>query len=282
MHEITTRGGLAEAAHEFSGDTLTATVSRREIEEVLGFEGDPELILDVAYSDNEARRVAIAWDRADLSTLLEQGEYVDLTVSRDSLDRAFAEGDFEAHGMREKMLIFTVAAAAAAATASAAQANVADSAGVGGTTSSAIQYSSIENARGVAATNVGGGAVTPEETAPISYSVENAPLAYAIEDVRADQPAPGDAAPLAYAIEDVRADQPATGDAAPTAYAIEDVRGDQPFAMDNPVSDSSGGFEVTAPSPGETAGIAGVIALAITGAAFMVRGRRRIGGPGPA
>jgi hypothetical protein len=40
--------------------------------------------------------------------------------------------------------------------------------------------------------------------------------------------------------------------------------------------DSSGGFTVDAPSPAQTAGLAGAVALAITGAAFAARSRRRL------
>jgi hypothetical protein len=110
--------------------------------------------------------------------------------------------------------------------------------------------------------------------------------AYAIEDIRAGQPAPGGAE--GYAIEDIRAGQPAAG--ASEGYAIEDVRagGTVTPAPDahsieavrgaEPAPQASGGDEgitISAPSPAEAAGIAGAVALAITGAAFAVRGRRQ-------
>ena len=97
---------------------------------------------------------------------------------------------------------------------------------------------------------------------------EGAPDAYAgIENVRATPEAPD-----AYAgIENVRA----TPENAPAdAYAsIENVRAGREAPDAAP---GGGGFAVSAPDPAATAGLAAAAGLAILGAAFAVRNRRRM------
>jgi hypothetical protein len=161
--------------------------------------------------------------------------------------------------------------------------------------------------------NVRAGQPAPE-AAPDAYAgIENvragAPSQGAsadIENVRAGQPAP-EAAPDAYAgienvragassqgasadIENVRAGQPAP-EAAPDAYAgIENVRTGAPASPDPYAGIESaravqtapeaggGGVGISAPSPGEAAGLAGAAAaLTIAGAAFALRRRRQPG-----
>jgi hypothetical protein len=95
--------------------------------------------------------VAVTWERKDLESLLRQTEGAAVTLSFDRavLEQALDE-DVEAHGLRERALVLTVAAATAASTAGAVQAAV---------------------------DPAGGGAGGQTQ-------------AYAIEDVRAGQPAP--------------------------------------------------------------------------------------------
>jgi len=71
-----------------------------------------------------------------------------------------------------------------------------------------------------------------------------------------------------------------TGDAGPSVVAPDDraVRGVTPTPEPAPTA-SDGGITIEAPSPATVAGIAGAIALAITGAAFVARSRRAPGQP---
>ena len=99
---------------------VTAEISRGEIEEALGSDQPLDLILDVLWPVHEGAgsasgTVTVAWDRADLESLLADSESESLTFSfdRDELGRVLDEPEFEGHGLRETALVLTVAAAAA-------------------------------------------------------------------------------------------------------------------------------------------------------------------------
>jgi hypothetical protein len=124
MQEIPARAALVSAPDVGKG--LTTFVSRQEVEKAIkGEDGPLELILDVTRYSNgdpaETRSVAVAWERTDLEQLLRQaeGERVTLTFDGEALREAI-ESDVEAHGMREKVLVLTVAATAAGISAGAA------------------------------------------------------------------------------------------------------------------------------------------------------------------
>ena len=178
MEEVSAQAKLVDRTPDVQAHGLAATVSRHEIEDVLqAEEGQPELLLDVTRSwrDNgqqrvESRTVAVEWERADLERLLKQasGDTVTLAIDREVLERALAE-DVEAHSLRGRALVLTVAVATGAF-------------GAGS---------------GAGAIPASGGTASGEA---------GTPQAYLIEDVRAGEPAPG--TPEAYAIEDVRAGQP--------------------------------------------------------------------------
>jgi hypothetical protein len=118
MQEIPARAALVSAPDVDDG--LTTVVSCAEVERAIqGEDGPFELILDVTRYANgdpaETRSVAVAWQRTDLEQLLRQaeGDRVTLTFDGEALREAI-ESDVEAHGMREKVLVLTVAATAAA------------------------------------------------------------------------------------------------------------------------------------------------------------------------
>ena len=71
MDEVSTKAKLVDAAESAPG--LTVTLPRSEVDEALqAGEGESELLLDVVRATNghkEQRRVAVAWDRADLERL---------------------------------------------------------------------------------------------------------------------------------------------------------------------------------------------------------------------
>lgn len=75
-------------------------------------EAQPELQLQI-HGGDEPRSITMEWSRTELEDLLARatGETVVLTFDREELAHAFA--DVEAHGMREKALVFAVAATGA-------------------------------------------------------------------------------------------------------------------------------------------------------------------------
>jgi hypothetical protein len=281
MDEISTKAKLVDSAA--AGPGLTVTLPRSEVDEALQAEdGEPELLLDVVRATNghrEQRRVAVAWDRADLETLARQvtGERITLAIDADSLEQAF-DADVEAHGIREMAVALSIAAVTAGGAAGGALGAVDE---FGGTASRGASdpYAQIESVRADrSATDPAAGIenVRAERQAP-----EAAPDPYAaieqvrsasptdpqagIENVRAERQAP-EAAPDSYAgIENVRSGAPAAGD----PYAgIENVRAE-------PTADTGGGgISISAPSPAEAAGLAGAAVLSIAGAAFAMRRRR--------
>jgi hypothetical protein len=92
---------------------VVAYVPREEIMTVLQDpEAQPELQLQINGGD-EPRRISMEWSRNELEDLLARatGDTVVLTFDRDELAHAFA--DVEAHGLREKALVFAVAATGA-------------------------------------------------------------------------------------------------------------------------------------------------------------------------
>jgi hypothetical protein len=110
-------------------DAVTATVPRVEIEEALRSDAPLELILEVLRADEvttepERREVGIAWERSDLESLLGEtsGDSIAFSFDRAELERVLDDEDFEGHGLRERAMILTVAAAAASAVASSASA----------------------------------------------------------------------------------------------------------------------------------------------------------------
>jgi hypothetical protein len=281
MDEVSTRAKLVDSAKADPG--LTVTLPRSEVDEALQAGADEsELLLDVVRATNghrEQRRVAVAWDHADLETLAREatGERVTLAIDADSLEQAF-DADVEAHGIRETALALSIVAVTAGASVGGAQGAVDP---LGGTASRATSdsYAQIESVRaGSSATdsavgieNVRAGRQAPE-AAPDSYagiekvrSTSPADPDSAVENVRAGRHAPEGAPDPSAAIENVRVGGPAVPDA---SAGIENVRAERG-------APESGGEGITLPAPSpEAAGLAGVAALTIAGAAFALRRRR--------
>ena len=104
--------GSARLAERIPADRAVATtVSRDDILEALGDEGPAELLLDVRHDSGETDRIGISWSRDELARLLDASaeEQVRLTFDAGELAAAFA--DVEAHGLRERAALITVAAA---------------------------------------------------------------------------------------------------------------------------------------------------------------------------
>jgi hypothetical protein len=86
---------------------VTTIVSREAIADALR-ESSPELYLDLEQGD-ERSTIGIGWSHDELEQLLDRasGDDILFTFDRDQLMLAF--DDVEAHGLREKALVFTVA-----------------------------------------------------------------------------------------------------------------------------------------------------------------------------
>jgi hypothetical protein len=275
MQETSARAMLLTAP-DAGGQAITTTVSRAEIAAALAETAEaggrpPDLLLDVTRSLEEGegavehKRVAVAWEAADLERLLGEtaGEAVTLAFDRNALEHALEGPDIEAHGLRERAAVLAVAVVTAAgASAGVASASldvpVVDGASAGAPTSSA--YTAFEAARAAQPATAG-------DRGAIESSRAEAMLAAhgSVEAARAD----------AARAEGVAA---ATGG----EYAAFEASRAVAAASDTVRVAADDGPAVTAPGP-ETIGIGAALVLAITGAAFALRGRRTPGsGPTPA
>ena len=106
--------GKAQLTEEIAPQqAVVAYVPREEIMTVLQDpDAQPELELQFTGGD-EPSRISMEWSRNELEDLLARatGDTVVLTFDRDELASAFAE--VEAHGLRERALVFAVAATGA-------------------------------------------------------------------------------------------------------------------------------------------------------------------------
>ena len=107
--------GTALLADEIpAARAVTAVVSRGEIAAALQDpDSPPELYLDIDRQGEERSTISITWSHDELEQLLGRasGDDILLTFDRDELQSVF--DDVEAHGLRQKALIFTVAVAGA-------------------------------------------------------------------------------------------------------------------------------------------------------------------------
>jgi hypothetical protein len=247
---------------------VTAIISREEIVGALRDpEGSPELYLDLDRSGEdggeERSTIGIAWSHDALAKLLERvsGDDIVLTFDRDELQSAF--GEVEAHGLRQRALVFAVAAAGAIGSgATIANAAPTMGPGPGGVASvAAVQALAAESIA------VGGGAVSNVHTPGLQTGDEGATTA--ARSVRASA---------------------STGPALDAGLASNThtpglqlgPEGSMPATASVRVSgDSSSGEFLGIPSRDVTDGlIAGGMLLAIAGATFA--GGRRTGTARPA
>jgi hypothetical protein len=258
-------------------DSVTATIPRADFEAALALEEPAELFLSVKQpTTGDTGDVSVAWDRADLERLL--GETTGPTITL-AFDRGELEGilaDVEAHGLRQKALILTVAGAAAFSGASSAAAAVHDEAGLSarGITPSyvAVHDEATLAARGIEATPL---VSSHDEATLAARGIE--PTGAATHDeptlaARVIEPtvaATHDEATLAARGIEPGA-LPATHDEATLT-----ARGITPAT---PADTGDGGFTIDTPTIDATsAAIAGGVAglgLLITAAGFAVRRQR--------
>jgi hypothetical protein len=269
--------GAARLAQRIPEQRAVATiVPREEIAAVLeDREGSPELLLRIISDgpdrSGESSEIAMTWSRDELARILEEatGPNVVLTFDREELSHAI--DDVEAHGLRERALVFAVAATGVLGT-GASIANAMPATDVGGAVvtatapvvstapsvtdvSSAGGYSTAAAATGAADTMVSDAASAAGYTAPAAVP---------------------EAAAAALGVTDVSS---AGGYTAPAAGTGGSTAG--PRATDVSSGGGYGTVEATSSSPGSisisrsdavTDGlIAGGVLLAIAGATFASR-----------
>jgi hypothetical protein len=257
------------------GDGITTSIPRSEIEEVLAANEMPiELVLDVAQlSDGETtdtRTVAVSWDRSELERLLKeaQGDEVVIAFDRETLSRAI-EDDVEAHGFREVALALAIAGTGAAGVAATASAEPGPMLGTAPQVSQSVSPDDRALARTPAPT------LSPDDRAVPRGAPIEAPTAGVSPDDRAvPRMTPAPETPIVS--PDDRAvprmtPAPETPIVSPDDRAVP--RG-TPVSAPTPGTVSDPGISWS-PSPADTAVLAGLMALAITGAYFIVGGRRR-------
>src|SRR5829696_2625226 len=170
MEALTAKAALVDpAALETEGTAITTQIPRTQIEEAARADGPAELFLDVArvrdgdratHEIEAQQRVTVSWDRDDLERLLASttSDHVTLAFKTDELARMFDEPDVDAHGMRERMAVLTIAATTAAGlsagVASAMNANpISESGGGGGTTAAFVTDTTSSGAPTAAASS---------------------------------------------------------------------------------------------------------------------------------
>lgn len=266
--------------------TVMATIARDEVEEAARMDAPAELMLEVQGEDAEARAVSVAWERADLERLLAEtsGDEIAFLFRRDELEEAIADPDVEAHGLRERMLVLTVAAATAAAAGSSIASAAPDSGvgpGQGTAAASAVHDEAGLATRGIEAT------AGHDEASLASRGIEAQQVAASHDEAalasRGITPAgTHDEAGLASRGIEVQP-IPATHDEAslvsrgiveaPAAVHDEASLASRGIEMQPTPSDDTG-FEfptVDATSAAVATGIGGGIALLITAAGFAAR-----------
>jgi hypothetical protein len=285
MEQISARAALVPASD--LGDGLTTTIPRSEIQDVLAAEEEPiELVLDVTrFSDGEAgemRNVSVTWERSDLERLLKEaeGDQIALTFDLDTLRRATDPSEVEAHGLRETAMILAVAATAVAGGAQAAAAEpgpmLGQAAPITQSTEPAgpvIPY--LSHGEGVSSAELGTTGVAPDDRAVARVDAPSlSPDDRAVARTDAAAEPAGPQIPYLSQGEGVTSAELGIG----TGVAPDDraLPRTDPVATTGGTATASDSGTFSAPSP-ETVVVAGAIALAITGAFFLVgAGRRRV------
>jgi hypothetical protein len=243
------------------GRSVTAVLDRAAIEETLRSGERDELLLDVARPSNgevEAHVVRVDLGREDLERILAQtaGDRVALDFDRTELEAILDEADVEGHGLREKALVVSVAAATAVGVAGGASAAVPHSGGGG-----EAAFGAVAASAGEAPATVIGGAGGPE--APFGAVAASAGEAPATVIGGAEAPEPATTRPAPATVRAVQPEPASAGRVAP--------------------SPRGGGSALETTGSTDPAVVAGVLgglgALAITAAAFA---RRREQEPRPA
>jgi hypothetical protein len=270
MEEVAGTAKLVDAAAVGAGSALTATLPRSDIEAALQDDAGADLFLEIARIQNgerNDRRIKVEWSREDLEQLLQSssGDTVSCTFDADELERMLNDPDFEAHGIKEKAAIVTVAVAAAFAVTGGAQAMTSVD---GGSTPAPAAVA------GMVTDNTSGGVpgavtgfVTDASSAGVATPADTG-TNFVTDTTSGGQPG---------AVSGFSTDASTSGQTGGISGLITDTGAE---ATRNPAEPSGGGgFSVPDGALGGVA-LAGGIALLLMGAAVV--GRSRHGGEQPA
>jgi len=267
------------AALEIESTALTTQIPRTEIEEAARADGPAELFLDVArvrdgdshtHEIQTQQRITVSWDPDDLEKLLgsTNSDHVTLAFKAEELARMFDEPDVDAHGLRERIAVLTVAATTvaglSAGVASASLANPAsEGGGSGGSTAAFVTDTTSSGA--------------PSTAAATSQF---------LTDATSSGPGASTEAATSGGVSNLVTDSTSSGPGASTEAAstggtqfLTDATSSGPGASTEAAS-TSGGGESFIQSTGGEAALAGGLALLILSAGFV--GTRHRGGPQPA
>jgi hypothetical protein len=287
MEEVASTPKLVDPADVDAKSGLTATLPRSDIETALKDEAGADLFLEIARIQNgerDDRTVKVTWSREELEDLLRRasGDAVTLTFSQDELQRLL-DDDVEAHGLREKIVVLSIAAATAASFASASGAQVMNDGG-GGTSGNAAGVAMVTDAStGGIAGSVSG--ITTDASTSGTAADAAAPAAAPADGWMSsvESPVPGPAG--INVVTDNTGGQPGSV----AGFATDATTSGQPGSVSGIISDtgseatrtpaapavSGGGSGFTIPDSAIEGALAGGLALLITGAAFVTRTQRR-------
>lgn len=128
MEVTSTKAALVGNGDVDATSRLKVTLPRYEVEAALAETEQPELVLDVLRGvgpdrDAERHSISVAWDPGDIEKLLKEtpGDAITFAFDPDEIERLI-DYDVEAHGLREKALVLSVAVGVAATSATGAMA----------------------------------------------------------------------------------------------------------------------------------------------------------------
>jgi hypothetical protein len=253
MNERSGTVRLVEPRGEGEVRGLATTISRKEVEEALRKDAPVDLLLDVERvaadgAGRETERIALGWEPEDLERLLAAASDDEITLTFDEAElQRMLDEDVDAHGMRQKLAVLSVAVGMAAAGAGSAAAMVyqgSEGGSSAGTPAAAVTASEMSTGLGATAPAAAPAAAPSEISTGVVGETPAAPAEISTGLVQE---------PLATPAEVT------TGiDQRPTA---------------TPVSASPG--DSWAPSGTEIGAIAAGAILAIAAAGFAVRTQRR-------
>ena len=254
---------------------VTATLSRSDIEETLkSADGSALLVLDIARrrgdeGDVEAHTLEVELEKPDLEEILRTapGDAIELRFDGTELEQAL-DSDVDAHGIRQKALILSVAAATAAGVAGQGRAMpVVES---GGATSAVAAPISDVVSGGPAAAQAAGAQFASDVVSGGPAPVES----QMVSDVVSGGPAGAQAAESQFA-SDVVSGGPAGAQASETQFASDVVSGGPATAPSSVEAASGGGGVSISSADAEAAAVGAGLMLLITGAGITAIRRQK-------
>ena len=250
-----------------AGRAVAAVVSREEVRRALDDrEASPELILEVVRQDEggatEQDTIRIDWSRQDLENLLARTteDRVVLTFDRVQLEQVV--GGVEAHGMRERALVFAVAASGV----------LAAGPGVGHAMPAFTDVSSTGGYAAVSSANTfvtdassAGGYVSQAAAADQMISDASSGAGYLAPPPAEDSMLTDVSSAGGYVASEAAAD---------TSSIVTDASSGGGYPAPPPSSSGGSGISFDALSPATDGAIAGALVLTIAAAAFTTRRKR--------